>query len=149
MTIPVSTAPAAKVFLVAAITAQIADPDVSVLYDSPGPFVEKDVIAVGRVMRDMRISHMVGSGGTGWIDEDYSIEIQVAVFRGGDDAAAVDARAWQLIAAVETTIRNDPSLGGLVIVAHPARSATDGTWENSHKGRLVDASIEVRIQARI
>jgi hypothetical protein len=75
--------------------------------------------------------------------------VQVAVWRGGSDAVAVDARAWALIAAVETAVRNDPSLGGLVTVASPIRSTADGTWEESHKGRLVDASVEVLINAFI
>src|SRR4051812_17582505 len=45
-------------------------------------------------------------GGDRRREERYNIEIQVHVVQAGDDAAAVDARAWALFAEIESQLVN-------------------------------------------
>jgi hypothetical protein len=150
MTIPVSTAPTAKLYLYNQIIALVNDPAVLVSYGEPGLEQPDDIIVVGAVSRQVVISQMVGSGGTGWLDETYTIGVDVEVYRGGADAPTADARAWALVGVVETVVRTDPSLGGAVIVAHPSENQSPGpAWEAKGLGVLVSITVLITCRARI
>ena len=149
MTIPVSTVPAAKLFLHSGLTTLINDPAVLVSYDPPGSFQPDDIVMIGAVDRQVVPYQMVGSGGAGWLDEFYSIEVVVSVFRGGDDARTVFERACTLADQVVEVVRSDPSLGGAVVVAHPEQSRYEPAFEEDHKGRLVTVTIPIACRARI
>jgi len=149
MTIPASTIPAAKLFIYNGIVTLINDAAVLVSYDEPGPNQPDDIIMVGRVERQVAPFQMVGSGQAGWLDETYTVEVVVSVYRGGDDARTVFERAATLADQVVYVVRTDPSLGGAVIVAHPGNVSYQPAWEESHKGRMVDVTIEIACHARI
>jgi len=149
MTIPASTVPTAKLYLLTQITALINDPAVLVSYDEPGPNQPDDIVMVGDVERLVTPYNMVGSGGAGWLDEDYTVEVVVSVFRGGDDARTTFERACVLADQVVFVVRTDPSLGGAVVIAHPQTVRYGGAWDDKHLGRLVTATVDVRCRARI
>jgi hypothetical protein len=149
MTIPASTVPAAKLYLYTQITALINDAAVLVAYDPPSTYQPDDIVMVGAVDRQVVPYQMVGSGGAGWLDETYQIEVVVSVFRGGDNARTAFERACTLADQVVYVVRSDPSLGGAVVVAHPEVSRYEPAWEEDHKGRLVTVTIPINCRARI
>lgn len=153
MTIPVSTAPQVKAYLFTQLQTAITPVTGSsllVCYDEPGPNEPDDIVSVGDVTtRTTTPLAMVGSGGAGWLIEDYSIEVVVDCYRGGDDPQTVTERAWALIGQVETVVRNDPSLGGLAIEAKPGSCRSESMWDDAHKGRRVRVTVAVDVQAQL
>lgn len=151
MTIPASTVPAAVGYIYDHIVAGVTDPDVLVSYGPPGPNQPDDIIAVGTDIGAEEVPYqMVSGGGAGWLDETYDINIVVSVFRGGDEPRAVLERAYALADIVATVVRGDPSLGGAVVLAHPAGVAASTVgWDGDGKGRIVDLNITIRCRARL
>lgn len=150
--IPTSTVPAVKAALFTLFQAQLTpgSSSLGVFYDEPGPNQPDDIVSVGACKsRQVSGMAMVGSGGAGWLHELYTIEVTVACFRGGDDARAVLERAYSLCGQVETAVRADPSIGGLVLVARPVGSHDDPQWETQHKGRTIAIIIDIEIEAQI
>ena len=92
MAAPVSTVPAVKRYLAEQIQDALNElaiipgyPAPIVVYDVPGQFRPNDIIAVGQIyQRYVKQMAMVGSGGTGWLQEEYEIEIVIDVFRAGE-----------------------------------------------------------------
>lgn len=146
---PVSTIPAVKCYLVAAVKMrpEIESPTL-VTYGEPGTYLPRDIICVLDATQAFTVAAMVGSGATHWLDETYSIDIVVDCFLGGDDPRKVEERALYLAGIVVDVVRTDPSLGGLVIQAKPLSLRTSGAWEDKHKGRrgLVYLSFEILTQ---
>lgn len=144
-TIPDPTVPAAKSYLYTQTLAQplFAEP-VLVCYDEPGPYQADDIVTFGTVHWHPAVNSGVGSGGAGWLEERYDIEVTVDVYRGGDDAKTAFERAAALWAGVLQVLRADPSLGGIVLVAKPSPATYTTTHEEAHKGWIsrVDAVIE-------
>jgi hypothetical protein len=155
MPIPSSTSPAVRAYLFNQLTANLApDPNVTtarllVCYDEPGPDQPDDIVSVGKVSRHIGVNSMVGGGGAGWLDERYTIEIEIDVYRGNDDPQAVYQRASDLADAVISVIRTDPSLGGHVLTARPQTSSHEVTWDDQHMGRHATVVIEVECFQRI
>lgn len=161
VTVPTSSVAPVKNYLFNALAArtEITSTKVLVSYDEPGPFQPDDIIAVMDVERENSIMQMVGSGGSGWIEEEYTMDIVVACYRGGDYAKTVFERAAFLADVVVDVVRQDPSCGGLVnIHARPAavfyasqwnvvESDVDGTLQ--HLGRETIATVSVSVRNRI
>lgn len=148
----VSTVPAVKAALFNGIKTQIADSSVLVSYDEPGEFQPDDIVVIGNVSRSVEVHAMVGSGGTGWLEETYTVDIVISVYRGGDDPQTVFERACTLAAAVETFVRNDPYLGlnaSGVIVSWPIQAEYVGEWEEDHRGRMCTVNLQIHVLARI
>jgi len=150
MTIPSSSVPAARRYLYEQLTAQLTpDPDfpksqLRVVYDQPGTFQPDDIVAIGRVTRQTSVSSMVGSGGAGWLEERYQVEVIIDVFRGGGDySQQTFDRAMALTDAVCAVVRADPTLGGAVLVARPASSTHESELDEEHKGRHCVATLEI------
>lgn len=165
MTIPVSTWDVAQAALIAAINLQPAvlatpdgftSPDILVCEGQPteDPVSEKDVIIIGwqpqdgsGVLQTFVPSQLVGSGGPGWLREDYHIPVHVSVYRGGDDVPGVRTRCKALVEAIDTAVRTDPSLAGHVHQAYPSSHTFTGVaWAgsgNSVNGRVMTCNIVV------
>lgn len=155
MPIPGSTSPAVRAWLFSQLTATLMpDPNVTtarllVCYDEPGPDQPDDIVSIGKVHRTINVNSMVGGGGAGWLEERYTLEIEIDVYRGNDDPQYVYQRASDLADAAIAVIRSDPTLGGNVLTSRPQSSAHDVTWDDKHMGRHGTATIEVECYQRI
>jgi hypothetical protein len=156
MSIPSSTAPAARRWLYEQLLAQIQPDPVDtrasllVCYDDPGTDEPEDIVSVGGVTRDINVNSMVGSGGAGWLDERYTIALIIDVARGGPDAAgAVFDRSCALLDQVIAIVRADPTLGGAVLVGKPVSSQTEGLVLDDHTGRQSVVNLGIECYARI
>lgn len=156
MSSPASTAPQVKAYLVAQIKAspdlpaQLLGQPPLISYGVPGEYQPACIVAVGtRVIQTAVPSQMVGSGGAGWLRENYHLEVVVSAFAGGDTPQVVDEAALQLWQVVAAVIRADPSLGGLVIQASPSGFEAISEWTEDHKGRLCQLTGEVEVHAQL
>lgn len=155
MPIPSSSIPAARRYLFDQLTAQLTtDPDfpkaqLLVVYDQPGPFQPDDIVSIGKVSRQVAVNSLVGSGGAGWLEERYQVEVIVDVFRGGDYAQAAFERAVAVVDGVCAAVRGDPSLGGAVLEARPSSGTYESEWDDEHKGRHCVGTVEVDCYQRI
>jgi hypothetical protein len=155
MDIPISSAPAARRYLFNTLTAQLSPDPLSktssliVCYDEPTVNEPDDIVSVGKVTRQLSVASFVGGGGAGWLDETYTVEITVDVFRGGDTAQQAYERASLLADSVIYVVRSDPSLGGVVSTAKPLQHLTEAAWDENHAGRHATATIEIECVQRI
>lgn len=155
---PVSTVPAVKRYMFDQVSDALNQlpplPGFAapiVFYDAPGQYRPSDMMAIGHVyQRVVRPMAMVGSGGAGWLQEEYELEVISDVFRAGE-SLQIDAyeRAYQFNALMEEIVRSDPSLGGNVITAMPHFSFDGSEWEKDHKGWIVTVVNRLQILARI
>ena len=79
----------------------------------------------------------------GALREDFTIPVEVFVFRGGDDAVAVETRWWALVAAVEAAVMADRTLAGAVIDAWPEASDFTSEWDDESHGRRAIGTVHV------
>lgn len=143
--IPASSIPAARDWIFAGLQAQLtARPDVLVCLDGPGTDQPNDIVSVGEsIPQTYSPESTVGSGGPGWLREDYTVMVNVESFRGGDVAAEVFAAARTLADLVIAVVRSDPSLGGAVDRARPGTVEHTAGWSEDHMGRVVEISIGI------
>jgi hypothetical protein len=156
MSIPASTAPAVMAYLVAGVQAAPEMPatllgsPVLVSYGIPGTYNTPAAIAVGtRITATARMEQLVGSGGPGWLYENYQLEVMVEAFLGGDDPQSVEQAAYSLWQVVADVVRDDPQLGGLVIVAYPSKWESVSSWDPNHKGRVCQITGEIDVEAQL
>jgi hypothetical protein len=155
MSIPSSTAPAARRWLYAqlnsALTPDPLSPQSSLLvcYDEPGPNQPDDIVSIGPVARTFEPGSFVGNGEAGWLKERYTITVTIDVFRGGDDAQATYERSQALADGVVAAVRADLTLGGAVLTATPLADNAEGEWDQEHLGRHVTSTIEISCLAYI
>lgn len=154
MAVPVSTVPAVRAAMVAGITSQVGDTNVGVFYGEQGRHKKVDTIEVGDVERDVSVFAIVGNGQAGAFQEVYTVLVTVTSRRGGDDPATVDARAWALLASVETFIRNDRTLGGRLIDCYTETSEQppigwDRDAQNVARGRVATIVTPIHCHAVI
>lgn len=150
MTIPVSTVPAVKAALKTALEgrSELAN-IVLVEYGPATTWLADEMILLGGTQGRMSVARMVGSGGAGWLDEDYVLSVSVLLFRGEDDAQAAEARLHALAAVVFDTVRLDPSIGGLVTQAEPSTFTTELAWDDEHLGIQDRCDIGIHVQASL
>jgi hypothetical protein len=157
VTIPVSTAPKAvkAIYDATKAVALAAGDDVTVFWGDPTTTLPNDLIQIGmRTQRKSDPERLVGTGGAGWMDEDYIVYCICSSFTGDDDPVHVTERAWQLVGYLEEAVRQDPGLGDLVNTAWPS-SAEDGgpEWieatEDSAGGRKCDVTVGISVNATI
>lgn len=155
MTIPVSTAPTVKTWLFNQLTANLTPASgerLLVSWNEPGLDLPGDIVSVGDILnRVTTVAGMVGNGQTGFLDEQYSLEVVIDVYRGGDNAKLADLRAWTLSGAVEQIIRGDLTAGGVagIFDFRPAAAQSTGRWTEDHHGHAVRLTLAVDVAARI
>ncbi|MGW1859363.1 hypothetical protein [Streptomyces collinus] len=155
MTIPKSTAPAVRQWLYDQCTANLApDPDnvrasLAVVFDAPGPENPDDIVAISRVRRTLKVGAMVGGGGAGWLDEDYTVEVVIDCFRGSDSGQVAYERAMTLADGVIAIVRTDLTLGGNVIMARPKGDDAEVEWDSEHGGKRACVTVEIACVTRI
>ncbi|MET8624538.1 hypothetical protein ABZW30_12405 [Kitasatospora sp. NPDC004669] len=164
MAIPSSSVPAARLWLFNSLKAALTpDPGVAsgqgsygdanasllVCLDAPGTYQPEDIVAVGKVDRTISISSMVGSGGAGWLQEHYTIEITVECARATDDSQSAFERAAALIDQTTAVVRTDPTLGGIVLWSRPTRSDLETVWADDHSHWVATGTLTVECNQRI
>lgn len=151
MAIPQSTVKAVRMQLYNTLKTALGTQNIVVCLDGPEVNLPDDIVSVGAVHRQAVPGvQLVGGGGAGWVDEHFSIEVTIEVFRGGDQAQVCFERAEDLIYQVESAVRTDPQMGGLVIQANPHESTSTGALATEdHKGRLCTAVVHVMFHARL
>lgn len=147
--IPVSTVSDVRDYLLEQLQIEFgADLDTAVYYDEPGPGYPDVCIWLGEVEQDYDMEQMVGSGGAGWLYEHYTQVVEVSYFRGGDDPQGTFQACKKVVDRIERLVRSDPSFDGLVLVAYPAGTKYDPGWEDEGKGRVVDATLRIKVEAQ-
>lgn len=155
MTIPTSTAPAVRQWLYDQCAAQLPlDPvdtraSLLVCFDAPGPNEPEDIVAIGKVRRQLNVAAMIGSGGAGFLDEHYTVEIVIDVFRGSDSGQVAYSRAMDLANAVIAIVRTDLTLGGHVIRSVPKGDDAEVEWDDEHAGKRACITVEIECVTRI
>jgi len=151
MSIPVSTVPAALAGLQSLVATQVATDSkasqIVLCLGEPGMDLPSDIIQIGtNVRRSVRPQVFMGSFQAQALEEDYDIEVLVSSWSGDADPAAIVNRAYQLVAYVETAVRTDPTLAGVVLEAYP--SSTNGgnaEWSGDPVGRLCEITVTVHV----
>jgi hypothetical protein len=155
MSIPSSTAPAVRQWLYDQCTAQLPldqlDKSASLLvcFDQPGPNEPDDIVAIGRVRRQLKVAAMIGGGGAGWLDEHYSVDVVIDVFRGSDSGQVAYQRAMDLANAVIALVRADITLGGHVVRSAPRGDDAEVEWDSEHGGKHACVTVEIECVTRI
>lgn len=152
MTIPISSVPAARSWLVTTLQASLTAESGSGLYVGsapPGTNIPNDGVVVGRVDRSIDISSLVGGAGKGFLNEAYSIAVEIEVLRGGDNPDLAFDRATALADGVISAVRTDPTMGGSVLWAKPTASTCEVDWSDDHMGRLASATVQISCFQRI
>jgi hypothetical protein len=152
-----STVPAVRNYLLQQITELVkaenfSDPEVTVVLSGlENPETTDDVILIGgQVKRTPKTTRFVGGGGPGWIEEYYTISVNIMCAAYSDtDFEAVDARAYYLLALCEQAVRDDPSLGQLVTSAAPGVADILHAFATEHTGATVEIMAEVECNATI
>lgn len=150
-----STVPTARAFLFSAVTTlAAADSTVKVIYDPPttgdNASGGNQRIVFSEVHVTPEISAMVGSGGTGWLEEFYDVHIVCESFSGGDaNGLLTFTQCATLVGYVISAVRNDPSLGGNVIVARPEPYDLTPSWDAEAQGIWTSSHLVIRCHARI
>lgn len=163
--VPGTTVGQARLNILAAIQTQTASLSLPSGYslvvqlEPLGQNAPEQRILVGRARVQNVIESFVGSGGQHWIDERYTIEVTCFAFRGGEDQASTFTDCVALVNAVQTAVRNDPSLGlaqgsapagmGYVIQAYPARLEWTTDWSENGQGIVVECLVEVDVMAHL
>lgn len=154
MSIPTSSIPAARAYLLSQIQATLtqdpADPTAELLISlgEPGTHEPADIVNVGDVHQTYTPHATVGSGGAEWLREDYSIEVTISVVRSGDDgttalAQTVFTRARLLADQIVNIVRSDPSLGGAVHRARPGSVTHQSSFTADGMGRETEIQLPI------
>jgi hypothetical protein len=159
MTIPVSTAPQAVLYLYNAIADQVAnDPTPTNIYlciGDPGTPDPPDIIEVcAGIVNNWEHFTLVGSGGPKAGYEKYQITYKISSAQAGDTEADIAPvlmpRVWALHSYVDTAVRTDPSFGGLLVEGWPGQ-VTGGSpkWADSGTFMLCELTGRVQCEAQL
>lgn len=123
MVATVSTVPAVKSALVTLLTSQL--PGIQVKYGRPADNqLARECVYVAEAVGNHRIPVFKGTGRKPR-EERYSVEVVVAVIQERGEVSVSEARAFELLEAVENVVADDPTLGGVDGLIH----AIAGDWE--------------------
>lgn len=147
MTIPVSTAPAAKAWLFGKLqtaVTPVSTNTLEVLYDNitESAAAPDEVVYVGDITnRQLQAESMVGGQGPFAFTETYDINVVISVFRQGSNPQDATERAWAILAEVETVTRTDPTFGGkdappapLLVTSKPNASSSTVAPDDNGSG---------------
>lgn len=112
-----STVPALKASLVGLLEQRPALTGVQVSYGPPLPAPQRESIWVGDVQANEEWATFAAPN---QMHENYSVTVIVSVLKEGVSSQSADERCFTLLAELETVIRNDKTLGGVVSSAHLA-----------------------------
>jgi len=154
MTVPVSTVPAAKTWLIGQLQSaltQAADGALfAVQYEPFGTNQPEDRVWFGDTSRQAVPWTMTG----GLIipqsmQETYDLTVNISCYRGGDQTSTAELRAWALLAGVEDVVRTDPTFGGLLIRSYPNTAQAALDWDEQFKGLFCSIPLTISCLAQL
>jgi hypothetical protein len=153
MTIPISTVAAVKAHLFDLLTADLTGDNTTsfgVFYGPPGQNQPGYIVTIGDVSdRQVVPFTMVGDGGAGAFREMYHLTVTVSCFHGGQKASDLETTTFGYVAQIESLIRSDMTLGGLVLKAEPSSSSSALAWEENYAGLLAQVDLQIAVLAVI
>jgi len=81
--------------------------------------------------------------------EDYSVGVEVEVFREGTDGEGTEARTWEIVLAIEKAIAEEPKLGFEAQVQWAIAGRFQSKAVGGNDGWKVTVLFEVQVVARI
>lgn len=105
------------------------------------------IVVAEEIQQSYREHNLVGTGGSGWLLEEFNISVVVDVYRGSDNYRTTRQRCETLVNAVDDAVRNDPSLAGAVITAWPSLHQYSQVWEEDGKGTRCKCEIVISCRA--
>ena len=137
-------------YLLDAIPAQFpSDSGIGMYLGAPGEQPELQFIQILETRMAWSPETMIGSGAPEWLKEDYTISVKASaagpVANFTTDPLAILDQAWQLVTYIVTAVREDPSLGGLVLEAYP-QQAIGGSPTACNIGRECVLTVPIKIQ---
>lgn len=149
--IPTSTVPAVKQYLFEQLKATLSGDGTTtfgVFYGPPGQNQPGDVVSIGDVSdRQVVPWMMVGDGETGAFRETYHVTVVIDCYHGDADPQTLETRSLSLAAAVETFVRTDMTLGGLVLKAEPSQSSSSLAWTDNYGGLVSRIDVQIAVLA--
>ena len=143
-----STVTAVKAALVDLLTASISDNEVQVVYGRPqDSLVKSQFVHVADVNYTANIANI--KAGRKAYDEDYTVDVVVAVGVPRGVSQDVEARAFELLEHLRDLLADDPSLGDVDGLTWAGLESVDAVTE--HQGNVVVTVIvaTVRCRARV
>lgn len=142
----------------AAITAFIADistacasldPTIQVTDGPPIQYLAPDYVWVRGWEYDLEAPATLGGGPNGFqLDEAYTIDVTIRSWRGDSVQADSRAPALNIFAAIQTAVRNDPTLGGAIRVCWIDKgTAVQGVTPRG--GTACEIEFSLRCEARL
>lgn len=150
----VSKAPAYRAAMFTLIkTALVGQAEVEINYGLISPSKPDDLVLISAVGKSGQFKAI----GAQSIDEYLDLRITISCARGGDDLVngvstqqIASERAWALLALVETRVRSDVTLGGLVNWCICSRAEEiESQEEDGIKDRYADITATFTAQTRI
>lgn len=141
-----STIPAAQAYLLGVIQARPGLTGVHVAWGIPADLPsDLERIYVGDPIEVSR--EWAGLGGQR-MDENYTLQVHVETFAGGNEQQATGERFYTMVNEVEQAVRADNRLGGLVFAAKPNGVADPKTLPTDD-GWMAGGTLRIAVEARI
>jgi hypothetical protein len=141
-----SIQPAAKAQLFSTLTARANLSAVQVTYGHPGSKrVAKECIWIGNINGDQTV-RVVGAYSR---LDDFAIEMVVDVQQPGDDQQTCTERAYALMAEVESAVRSDPTLSGVVNIDVQFTGELNLKEFIYDQGREAELTFEIQCRGKI
>jgi hypothetical protein len=155
MTVPVSTVPAAKTWLIGQLQTALTEDPTATMTVQYGPFAyadnnPDDMVWLGDADRQAEPWTLTGGLTIPLsMKETYDLTVNVSCYRGGDQSQTVEDRAWALIAEIETVVRTDPTFGGLLISSYPSQAVATVGWDEKFSGVLCSIPLTISCLAQL
>lgn len=145
MTIPNTTVFPVRNYLITQLSAAV--PAGTEVFDAENTQPDReDWVLVGGARRTVGALAMVGNGGQFWRDERYQVDVTIETFTAGRNGFEDSYnRAYALLETLESVVRQDPSLGGLVLQANPKSSSDTPTWDPTGQGAIVTITTSIEV----
>ena len=154
MTIPVSSVPGAKAWLLGRLQATLTDDGTATFGVQYGPFGTQnpaDMVWLGDTQNRQAVPWTMQGNltGAGTMQESYDLTVNIFAYRGSDQAQTAEQRAFTLLAGVEDVVRTDPTFGNLLIRSYPNAVTATVDWDEEFKGRLCSIPLTISCLAQL
>jgi hypothetical protein len=148
MSIGVSTVPAVTARLKAIFEAAVQEPT-QVWANRPNEDHDLSENVYLRDVRGEREWRNIAGGEPPKREENYSVAVEVEVYRSGTDGEGTAGRAWEIVLAIEQGIAEDPRLGFESQVQWAIAGRFQSHAQGGTDGWTVTVTFDVQVKARI